>query len=219
MKIRDTYKTDLTIFAYSGLLLLVLASAGCQSMAKTDISNQPINHSHSDTDSDFDKKTLEQQALRIQRTLANKDFARLTNDIHPARGIRFSMYAYIRPKTDKVFSREQYAKYVQSPNIRFTWGEKDGTGDLFITSLPTYLDTWVDGKKFNNTSINVNKFQNNGNSINNLQEIYPESEVAEFYYKGTDEYDGMDWRILRLVFDEYQGKRYLIAIINDEWTT
>jgi len=24
--------------------------------------------------------------------------------------------------------------------------------------------------------------------------------------------------VLRLVFDEYQGKRYLVAIINDQWT-
>jgi hypothetical protein len=28
----------------------------------------------------------------------------------------------------------------------------------------------------------------------------------------------MDWRVLRLVFDNYQGKRYLVAIVNDQWT-
>ena len=28
----------------------------------------------------------------------------------------------------------------------------------------------------------------------------------------------MDWRILRLVFEEYQGKRYLVAIVNEQWT-
>ncbi|MFP3354960.1 hypothetical protein R0K04_26795, partial [Pseudoalteromonas sp. SIMBA_153] len=64
----------------------------------------------------------------------------------------------------------------------------------------------------------VNEFKNNGNSINNLKQIYQTSDVVEFNYKGTDEYDGMDWRVLRLVFDEYQGKRYLVAIINDQWT-
>ena len=59
---------------------------------------------------------------------------------------------------------------------------------------------------------------NNGNSINNLKDIYQNSEVVEFYHKGSDEYAGMDWRVLRLVFDEYQGKRYLVAIISDQWT-
>ncbi|WP_372815950.1 hypothetical protein, partial [Psychrobacter sp.] len=146
------------------------------------------------------------------------DFSRITNDIHPTRGVRFSMYAYVRPESDKVFSRGQFAQYLQQSNIQFTWGEKDGTGDLLVTPLPTYLDTWVDGKKFNNAITNVNEFKDNGNSINNLKQVYQTSDVVEFYYKGTDEYDGMDWRVLRLVFDEYQGKRYLVAIINDQWT-
>jgi hypothetical protein len=150
--------------------------------------------------------------------LANKDFARITNDIHPTRGIRFSMYAYVRPESDKVFSRAQYAQYLQQSNIRFTWGEKDGTGDLLVTPLPTYLDTWVAASKFNNATPSINEFKASGNMINNIDKIYQKLDVVEFYYKGTDQYSGMDWRALRLVFDEYQGKRYLVAIINDQWT-
>ena len=42
--------------------------------------------------------------------------------------------------------------------------------------------------------------------------------LVDFYYKGSDKYDGIDWRGMRLVFDEYQGRRYLVAIINDRWT-
>ena len=54
--------------------------------------------------------------------------------------------------------------------------------------------------------------------INNVNEAYPKSDVVDFHYKGTAEYDGMDWRGMRLVFDDYQGKRYLIGIVNDRWT-
>ena len=64
----------------------------------------------------------------------------------------------------------------------------------------------------------INDFESRGNMINNVKDIYPKSDVVDFYYKGTDEYDGMDWRGMRLVFDDYQGKRYLVAIINDQWT-
>ncbi|MFP3367412.1 hypothetical protein R0J93_27600, partial [Pseudoalteromonas sp. SIMBA_148] len=78
---------------------------------------------------DISQQTLRQQALRIQRALANKDFSRITKDIHPTRGVRFSMYAYVRPESDKVFSRMQYKQYLSQSNIRFTWGKKDGTGD------------------------------------------------------------------------------------------
>ncbi|WP_394211291.1 hypothetical protein [Psychrobacter piscatorii] len=214
------FKEKSATLASSGLLLLTLTATGCQSASESSeaIVYQPTSTSATPMSTDISQQTLKQQALRIQRALANKDFARITDDIHPTRGVRFSMYAYVRPESDKVFNRAQYAQYLQQSNIRFTWGEKDGTGDLLITPLPTYLETWVDGKKFNDVDISVNKLTNNGNSINNLKDIYQNSDVVEFYYKGTEEYAGMDWRVLRLVFDEYQGKRYLVAVINDQWT-
>ena len=200
-------------------LTVILVATGCQSAAESSATapNQSTDSS-SVSVSDMSQQTLKQQALRIQRALANNDFARITDDIHPTRGVRFSMYAYVRPDSDKVFSREQYAQYLQQSKIRFTWGEKDGTGDPLITSLPTYLESWVDSKKFNNARITVNKFESRGNMINNVKDIYPKSDVVDFHYQGTDEYSGMDWRGMRLVFDDYQGKRYLVAIINDQWT-
>lgn len=212
-------KTHSFKLATGGLLAFLLLATGCHSI-ESDVTapNQSNAYSSTSVASDMSQQTLRQQALRIQRALANKDFARITNDIHPTRGVRFSMYAYVRPEVDKVFSREQYAQYLQQSKIRFTWGEKDGTGDLLIMPLPTYLDTWVKGATFNNASISLNELKNNGNSINNLKEIYQNSDVVEFYHKGSDEYAGMDWRLLRLVFDEYQGKRYLVAIISDQWT-
>jgi len=215
------YKKKSATLAFSGLLLVTLTATGCQSAAESieTTNSQSMSRLSTIISTDISNQTLRQQALRIQRALANRYFSRITNDIHPIRGVRFSMYAYVRPESDKVFSRTQYEQYLSQSNIRFTWGEKDGTGDLLITTLPTYLDTWVNGKTFDNAAIRINESTNNGNSINNLKEIYPQAEVVEFYYNGTEAYAGMDWRILRLVFDEYQGKRYLIAVINDQWTT
>ena len=217
----STFKDRSSKLTVGGALALALAATGCQSSAESNIAtpNQSNGHSSTPVVSDISQQTLKQQALRIQRALANKDFSRITNDIHPTRGVRFSMYAHVRPETDKVFSREQFAQYLQQSKIRFTWGEKDGTGDLLVTPLPTYLDTWIDASKFNNASISINEFQHSGNMINNLKKIYPNSEVVEFYHKGSEEYSGMDWRIMRLVFEEYQGKRYLVAIVNEQWTT
>ncbi|GAF59553.1 LOW QUALITY PROTEIN: hypothetical protein JCM18902_2420 [Psychrobacter sp. JCM 18902] len=221
MTLLSTFKDRSSKLTVGGTLALALAATGCQSSAESNIAtpNQSNGHSSTPVVSDISQQTLKQQALRIQRALANKDFARITNDIHPTRGVRFSMYAYVRPETDKVFSREQFAQYLQQSKIRFTWGEKDGTGDLLVTPLPTYLDTWIDASKFNNASISINEFQHSGIMINNLKKIYPNSEVVEFYHKGSEEYAGMDWRIMRLVFEEYEGKRYLVAIVNEQWTT
>ncbi|PKG35484.1 hypothetical protein [Psychrobacter sp. Sarcosine-3u-12] len=209
-----------TATSMASILMATLIVTGCQSSAESSatISNPQTSNASSQVLSDMSQQTLRQQALRIQRALANNDFSRITDDIHPTRGVRFSMYAYVRPETDKTFSREQYAQYLQQSKIRFTWGELDGTGDPLVIPLPEYLDTWVDAKKYNDSAVSINEFRRNGNTINNLKKIYQKSDVVEFYYKGSEDYDGMDWRVLRLVFDNYQGKRYLVAIVNDQWT-
>ena len=164
------------------------------------------------------QQTLTQQALDIQQALAGKDYASIINDIHPTRGVRFSMYAYVHLDKDKVFSREQFAQYLNQSKVRFTWGELDGVGEALIVPLPEYLDTWIEAEKFDTARITANTFESRGNMINNVNEAYPNSDVVDFYYKGSDEYDGIDWRGMRLVFDDYQGKRYLVGIVNDRWT-
>lgn len=201
-------------------LTLIIATTGCQSSAESSITvaNQSTGSSSVPVVSDISQQTLKQQALRIQRALANNDFARITDDIHPTRGVRFSMYAYVHLDKDKIFSREQFSQYLNESKVRFTWGDLDGTGDLLIIPLPEYLDTWIDAKKLNDARITVNTFESRGNMINNVNDAYPKSDVVDFYYKGSDKYDGINWRGMRLVFDEYQGKRYLVGIVNDRWT-
>ena len=195
-------------------LALSLAFSGCQAVAT------PVEVADNTTSvpSIDNQQSVVQQAIAIQQALANNDYASITKDIHPTRGVRFSMYAYVHTDKDKVFSRAQFAQYLRESKIRFTWGELDGAGETFIVPLPVYLDSWIEAKNFDNARITINEFESRGNMINNIKEAYPTSDIVDFYYLGSDKYDGMDWRGMRLVFDEYQGKRYLIAIVNDRWT-
>ena len=166
------------------------------------------------------QEQITKQANDIRQALLSKNYQAITPHIHPTKGVRFSMYAYIQPSKDKVFSRQQFTQYLKESRVKFTWGEKDGTGDLHITPLPDYLDNWVaDGMdQVDSDSISYNAFQGSGNSLNNLKEKYPKGDFVEFYAAGTEEYSGMDWRSMRLVFEEYQGQYYLVAIVNDRWT-
>lgn len=196
-------------------LALLLTATGCQPMVATyptKQDNSPIINSN------INQQTIMQQALHIQRALANNDYASITDDIHPTRGVRFSMYAYVHLDKDKVFSRAQFAQYLRESRIRFTWDDLDGTGEDYVVPLPVYLDSWIDAKKFDNARMTVNQFESRGNMINNVLEAYPGADVVDFYYRGSDKYDGMDWRGMRLVFETYQGKRYLVGIVNDRWT-
>ena len=165
------------------------------------------------------QRLIVEHSKQIQSYLAKGQFDKLISFVHPTKGVRFSMYAYVQPGVDKVFSREQFETYLKQSRIKFTWGHKDGKGDLYVTPLPDYLSTWVKAEDFNNISPTYNQFQGSGNSLNNLQEAYPNAQFVEFYNPGMNpEYQGMDWRALRLVFEEYQGQYYLVAIINDQWT-
>lgn len=149
--------------------------------------------------------------------LKEKNFVKFGADIHPEKGITFSMYGHIDPKKDKHFSPEEFAKYLPT-NIKFTWGEQDGTGDPLVLSIKDYLNKWVFRKDFAKGDYFFNSFKGTGNTLNNLNEIYPTSFFTENYLSGSEEYGGMDWKSLRFVFEELNGKYYLVAVINDEWT-
>lgn len=160
-------------------------------------------------------KTLNGELIQIFKS---GDFSSLPQFIHPQKGIRFSMYAYVNKESDKHFSLEDFQKYIDT-DVKFTFGHKDGTGDVYITSLKDYLQNWVWKKDFSASAYTENTFQGSGNSLNNLQEVYPSAEFTENYIAGTEQYSGMDWNSLRFVFEKYEGKYYLVAILNDEWTT
>lgn len=153
----------------------------------------------------------------IISSLKSNDYTRFSRFIHPHKGIRFSMYAYVQPEKDKHFSREDFNRYISMPT-KFTWGEKDGTGDLLVVSLQNYLQQWVFKRDFTQAQFYLNEFKGKGNSLNNLLKIYPNADFTENYIPGSEKYSGMDWNSLRFVFEEFQGKYYLIALINDEWT-
>jgi len=153
----------------------------------------------------------------ILNVLKNKDYKRFAEFIHPQKGVRFSMYAFVNPKEDKQFSKEDFAKYQPSKTL-FTWGAMDGSGDLYKATIDDYFTKWVYSKDFVTGQIALNEFLGKGNSLNNLKETYPKAVFTENFIKGSEATAGMDWKCLRLVFEEFQGKYYLVAVINDQWT-
>lgn len=163
------------------------------------------------------KEILKELNDQILASLKTKDYQKFATFIHPEKGVRFSMYAFIDPKKDKVFSKDDFLKYSDKPT-KFTWGEKDGSGDIYIESLLLYLQNWVLKKDFSTAEFLVNSSKAHGNSINNLSKIYPKAEFTENYLNGSEKYSFMDWNALRFVFEELNGQYYLIAVINDQWT-
>jgi hypothetical protein len=139
--------------------------------------------------------------------------------IHPLLGLRFSPYAFVND-TDQVFSANQVAGLLTN-NTVFTWGVYDGSGAPIELTFVEYYFQFVYDVDFSAApQIALNHRLGEGNSLNNAQEFYPRSMVVEYYFPGFDpQYEGMDWRSLRLIFLQDNDVWYLAGIVHDQWTT
>jgi hypothetical protein len=143
----------------------------------------------------------------------------LSRHAHPARGIRFTPYAYVTPR-DLVFSPARI-RTLLADTTRHFWGEYDGTGDPIMLTFSEYFDRFVYSRDFaSSQQISQNRRLGHGNSLDNSAEFYPGSRVVEFYIPGTNpRYEGMDWQSLRLVLvPSAAGTWYLVGVIHDQWT-
>jgi hypothetical protein len=168
------------------------------------------------------KKKTDEVAVKaandqILQAMKSKDYKTFASYIHPEKGITFSMYGFVDPKEDRHFSKEDFEKYQPTKTV-FSWGAQDGSGDPYKATINDYLSNWVFSKDFTTSHYSLNTFQGKGNSLNNLKEIYQGKDFTENFIKGTEENGKMDWKTLRFVFEEFQGKQYLIAVVSDQWT-
>ena len=159
------------------------------------------------------------QALAVAGLLGDRDLQSLAAHVHPEKGVRFSPYAYVDLEKDRVLTAEAVAQAWQDPGVSI-WGTLDGIGDPIEATFAEYFNRFVYDVEFasphligNNVAIGT------GNSLNNLREAYPEALFVEFHFTGFDpRFAGMDWRSLRLVFEETEAGWRLVGIIHDEWT-
>lgn len=204
--------------------LLALSAVACKKNPEKFVNDEVNAKGKTITDSTVISRTkiTKDQALKkinedIIQALKDKNFKKFAEFIHPEKGVRFSMYAFVNPKEDKKFSKADFIRY-QPTKTLFTWGTMDGSGDLYRATIHDYLADWVYSKDFATAQVSLNEFQGKGNSLNNVKEIYPNADFTENFMKGSEANSGMDWKCLRLIFEEFQGKYYLIGVINDQWT-
>ena len=154
----------------------------------------------------------------VINALADKDMAMLANFVHPERGVRFSPYAFVREE-HQVFMPEVLPDLVGSEEV-YTWGNYDGTGEPIDLEFEDYHEEFVYSADFADPEqMAVNERLGQGNTINNIGEFYPEASFVEYHFTGfEEEYEGMDWESLRLVFVEEDGAWWLVGIVHDEWT-
>jgi len=207
--------------AFVVITLLFVLSCEKKEDKKSSVSADHLKNSSEKTDLQKDgaskEEVLKKTNDELLQALKTDNYDIFANYIHPQKGVRFSMYAFVDKNEDKHFSKADFEKF-HSSKIIFTWGSRDGSGEIYKSTLKSYLKDWVFKKDFTKSEYSPDKFLAGGNSLNNLKEIYPNSDFTENYISGTEKYGGMDWNTLRFVFEEFKGKFYMVAVINDEWT-
>ncbi len=147
--------------------------------------------------------SLLQTSLEVMGIVKNNDMADLSNYVHPTKGLRFTPYFYIDVQNDQVFTPQQVANLNQDTTV-YTWGQFDGSGDPIDFKFNDYYDRFVYDEDYinphiigNNTAIGA------GNITDNFATEYSNGQFVEFHFTGFDpQYTGMDWRSLRLVFEQ-----------------
>ncbi|NLM45806.1 MAG: hypothetical protein GX200_03275 [Firmicutes bacterium] len=158
-------------------------------------------------------------ALKTMELLKNKEMAKLAKMVHPQKGVRFSPYFFVDVQNDRIFNAQQVAGLNEDTTV-YDWGIYDGIGEPIELTFNDYYERFVYDQDFLNPHLIGNNTPiGSGNTVDNVAEAYPDGTFVEFHFTGFEPgYDGMDWRSLRLVFEQYEGKWYLVGIIHGEWT-
>ncbi len=158
-------------------------------------------------------------ALSAAELIRDGSFDKLAETIHPVDGVYFVPYSYVDKESNQHFTAEQVASF-GSDEGSYLWGYTDGEGAPIELTPKQYFEKFVyDEDYLTAPVINRNYISMSGNSIENVAEAFPDCEFVDFHFPGFDEqYAGMDWTTLRLVFREYEGTYKLVAVIHAQWT-
>jgi hypothetical protein len=165
------------------------------------------------------------RAVESIMALRNRDLRALAQLVHPDKGVRFSPYAYVRTGAeppedrDQVFRAEQVGGLLADPTV-YGWGRYDGSGLPIELTSEAYYERFVYDVDFAHPQVvGYNEAIGHGNTINNIETAYPDGVFVEYHFQGFDpQFEGLDWRSLRLVFDQKGDTWYLVGIVHAEWT-
>lgn len=165
-------------------------------------------------------ETAEGFARAILQLVSARRIADLAARVDPAQGLLFSPYGYV-DRTSAVVLGPDALRQAWEADTRLLWGHADGTGEPIRLSIRQYFADYLDVADFAKApEVATNRQLGQGNSPNNLGDVFPNADYVEFHYPGFEpRYLGMDWVSLRIVMRRAaDGQWRLLALVNDRWT-
>jgi hypothetical protein len=210
-----------TAFLYPLLFCLILACSPAQENVSEIIPTPPpekptppaISHIK-----DASTTLLRATGDSVLDALKQPDMVSLGKWIHPEWKLHFSPYGYLDKQEGETLSGPEIQAAFEKTKI-LHWGLFDGSGDHINVSVQAYLRRFVLDEDFKNApAISVDSVMGRGNTLLNMKEVYPEARFVEYYFPGTEDQGFMNWKTLRLLFQQREGRLWLVCIAHDQWT-
>ena len=162
--------------------------------------------------------SIKATGIQVLTFLSQNNYSELIK-YFSSEGVRFAPYGFIDTTNTKKLTPEDFLESINK-KWTLTWGSYDGTGDPIKLSVPNYLKKFVYNANYLNAEdIGYDSVIKQGNSLNNIKELYPNHHFIDYHFSGFEQkYKGMDWTSLRLVFEKENGQYFIVAIIHDQWT-
>lgn len=162
--------------------------------------------------------TVRSRATVAVTALKAKDFTTLSTLAHPAKGVRFSPYAFVDTARHVVLDAATIRLGFANTKV-YLWGHTSGKGDPMEWNFEQYYTRQIYNKDYAaSRDVGYERHPQRGNSIDNSATAYPQGRSVDYYLPSTDPNTTLDWGALRLVFEEQGGTWYLVGVIHDEWT-
>ncbi|MBI2669782.1 MAG: hypothetical protein HYX20_01375 [Candidatus Yanofskybacteria bacterium] len=159
------------------------------------------------------KTNVETVSAELVRVLHIRDMSKLAGFVHPTKGVRFSPYEFVE-SSHRVMTANQVRS---TDNTAYVWGNYDGNGDPIRLTFDAYYRQFVyDRDYIRAPRITRNGVVGKGNTTNNIREFYPRSVWMEYHYPAPSQRN--NWNSLWLVFEQLDGKWYLVGVVHGEWT-
>ncbi len=163
-----------------------------------------------------DNVSLVTRAMSTLTAIESRDYAALSAQVDPERGVTFTPLATVDPVSNLTFSPEEIASAGSSERT-YIWGMTTDTAEPISLTISGYFDAYVWDVDYTTASeINIDRVQASGNALENVAEAYPDCRFVEFYSAGVRE--STDWQALKLVYRWTGGNWYLTGVIHSTWT-
>ena len=156
-------------------------------------------------------------AAGVADCLAREDYAALAQYVHPVYGLVLSPYSTIHLGTNQCFTPQRVAVTDKDKTV-YIWGVKYGSDEpIQLTARQFFTEILYDRDYARAPAMGFNTVLKSGNALENVTEAFPEGQFVDLYFPPSSQ-EAADWRILRLVFEDYEGSLKLSALIHGEYT-